>query len=103
MAGQSINWDQLRSGDTAPLPLAVETNYTPAGWQVVLTMVVDVTAGGYETVTIATYTQNYEQRSDGQEPDISPAAAAEATKAGLRNFALRLRRALDQTGTQTAQ
>lgn len=94
IAGRDINWSQLRQGDVAPLPLAVETNYTPDGWQVMLTMVLDVTAGGYEAVTIATYIQSYEQRPDG-EPDISPAAAMEATKAGLSDFALKLRRALD--------
>jgi hypothetical protein len=87
-------WERLGASDVFPFPLAVETNYTGAGWRVNLIVVLDVTGGGYEAIKVSEYAEPYLQQGSNGEPDMSPSAAIAVRRRALAEFAQRLRRSL---------
>jgi hypothetical protein len=86
-------WDRLSESDVLPFPLATETNYTQDGWRVNLIVVVDITAGGYEAITVSEYAEPYAHNTANGKPDMSPNAAATTRRRAVTAFAGGLQRA----------
>jgi hypothetical protein len=81
--------------DLVPFPLVTDTSYAADGWRVDLVVLLDITADGYESFTVAQYDQPYTQVGPGGPPDTSPEAAEAVRRAAITHFAEKLRRALD--------
>ncbi len=78
----------LRVGDVMPLPLMVETNWASEGWEVNITLVVDVAHSGYSSVDIWTHREPYRDGAQGSDE------AHRVTEAAVMEFGLKLRRLL---------